>query len=44
MTLALPKPVAAYFAADRDDAEAVAQCFTESAVVKDEGLCRARRP
>ena len=37
MTLALPQPVAAYFAADREDAEAVARCFTETAVVKDEG-------
>jgi hypothetical protein len=37
MTLALPQPVAAYFAADREDAEAVARCFTEDAVVKDEG-------
>src|SRR5262245_61633896 len=37
MALHLPKPVAAYFAADRGDSEAVAQCFTESAVVKDEG-------
>ena len=33
----LPKPVAAYFASDKQDAEAVAQCFTETAVVKDEG-------
>lgn len=37
MTLALPKPIAAYFLADRVDADAVAQCFTEAAVVKDEG-------
>jgi hypothetical protein len=37
MTLALPQPVAAYFAADREDGEAVARCFTEDAVVKDEG-------
>jgi ketosteroid isomerase-like protein len=37
MTLAMPQPVAAYFAADREDAEAVARCFTEDAVVKDEG-------
>src|SRR5262245_15223143 len=37
MTLNLPKPIAAYFAADRGDSEAVAQCFTENAVVKDEG-------
>ena len=37
MTLDLPGPVAAYFAADRQDGEAVARCFTEAAVVKDEG-------
>ena len=37
MTLDLPQPVAAYFAADRSDSEAVARCFTENAVVKDEG-------
>ncbi|MGS0894800.1 nuclear transport factor 2 family protein [Burkholderia stagnalis] len=35
--LNLPKPIADYFSADRDDAEAVAHCFTENAVVKDEG-------
>ena len=37
MTLDLPKPVADYFFADTSDSEAVAQCFTENAVVKDEG-------
>lgn len=37
MTLDLPQPVAAYFTADRSDSDAVAQCFTENAVVKDEG-------
>jgi len=37
MTLDLPKPVVAYFTADKGDSEAVAACFTESAVVKDEG-------
>ena len=37
MTLDLPGPVAAYFAADKQDGEAVARCFTEAAVVKDEG-------
>ena len=35
--LNLPKPVAAYFTADKGDGEAVSQCFTENAVVKDEG-------
>jgi hypothetical protein len=37
MTLDLPTPVANYFSADRSDSEAVAQCFTVNAVVKDEG-------
>jgi hypothetical protein len=35
--LSLPEPIAAYFAADRRDGEAVARCFTSSAIVKDEG-------
>ena len=33
----LPEPIAAYFAADRLDREAVARCFTRDAIVKDEG-------
>jgi len=33
----LPKPIAAYFTADRGDGEAVSQCFNDNAVVKDEG-------
>lgn len=33
----LPKPVAVYFAADNGDGESVSRCFTENAVVKDEG-------
>lgn len=37
MTLDLPQPVADYFAADTRDGEAVSLCFTEDAVVKDEG-------
>lgn len=37
MSINLPKPVDAYFAADRGDSEAVAQCFADNAVVKDEG-------
>jgi hypothetical protein len=36
-SLNLPKPIAAYFSADEVDGEAVSQCFTEDAVVKDEG-------
>jgi hypothetical protein len=35
--LALPEPIAAYFEADRRDADAVTRCFTRQAVVKDEG-------
>src|SRR5258708_9931351 len=35
--LDLPEPIAAYFAADKRDIEAIAQCFTKDAVVKDEG-------
>ena len=37
MMLDLPGAVAAYFAADREGGETVARCFTETAVVKDEG-------
>ena len=37
MSLNLPKPIADYFATDTGDSEAVARCFTENAVVKDEG-------
>jgi hypothetical protein len=33
----LPEPIAAYFSADKKDSAAVSQCFTENAVVKDEG-------
>src|SRR5216117_3036054 len=36
-SLNLPKPVAAYFASDKGDGQAVSQCFTENAIVKDEG-------
>src|SRR5258706_15459829 len=37
MTVNLAEPIAAYFAADKLNAEAIAQCFTNDAVVKDEG-------
>jgi len=37
MTLNLPKPVAAYFNADKADSGALSRCFTDDAVVKDEG-------
>ena len=33
----LPPPIAAYFEADSHDADRVAQCFTQNAVVIDEG-------
>lgn len=33
----LPEPIAAYFAADRQNPAAVARCFTAQATVKDEG-------
>jgi hypothetical protein len=36
-TLDLPKPIAEFFVADAGDAEAVAQCFLENAIVEDEG-------
>ena len=37
MSPKLPKPIAEYFEADEDgDAEAVARCFTEGAIVRDE--------
>lgn len=37
MSIELPKPIDAYFAADKSDGAAVASCFTENGVVKDEG-------
>ena len=36
-TLNLPEPIAAYFQADAHAGEAITRCFTEQAVVKDEG-------
>ena len=36
MSIDLPKPIAAYFTADKGGSEAVVRCFTENAVVKDE--------
>ena len=36
-TLILPEPIAAYFAADRRNPEALARCFAAQAIVKDEG-------
>ncbi len=43
MTLKLPEPVAAYFTADKGDSEGLSQCFTECAVVNDEGHTYAGR-
>lgn len=43
MPVDLPKPIAAYFAADTKDADAVARCFAGHAVVKDEGRTHAGR-
>ena len=37
MSIELSRPIAAYFAADKRDGEAIAQCFTENGVVTDEG-------
>ncbi|MBS7699964.1 MULTISPECIES: nuclear transport factor 2 family protein [unclassified Chelatococcus] len=36
MPISLPRPIAAYFAADQDDGGAIAMCFSENAVVIDE--------
>jgi hypothetical protein len=35
--LKLPEPLAAYFAADCQDVEAITRCFNNDAVAKDEG-------
>lgn len=35
--LTLPEPIAAYVTTDKWDAEAIARCFNQDAVVKDEG-------
>lgn len=35
--LQLPEPIAAYFAADQQNPDALARCFTPQASVKDEG-------
>lgn len=38
MSITLPRPIAAFFAAEnRDDADGLAQCFADDAVVRDEG-------
>lgn len=43
MTIALPKPIADYFEADAKDRAAVAQCFTENAIMIDERQTHAGR-
>ncbi len=43
MALELPRPIAAYFRADKNG-EAVSECFIEDAVVKDEGHTYKGRP
>ena len=35
--ISLPEPIAAYFTTDKRDAEAIARCFKQDAVVRDEG-------
>ena len=42
--LNLPEPIAAYFEADRRDSHAVARCFTNEAVVTDDGHTHAGLP
>ena len=38
MSISLPKPIASYFAAEKaEDASALARCFTDEGVVRDEG-------
>ena len=41
--LALPEPIAAYFAADMRGPEEVARCFTPQGVVEDKGRAHAGR-
>lgn len=43
MSVTLPISIAAYFAADRTERASVADCFTETAIVKDEGKTYAGR-
>ncbi|WP_295551098.1 nuclear transport factor 2 family protein [uncultured Pseudacidovorax sp.] len=42
-TTELPQPITAYFAADRQDPDAVGACFTADATVTDEGRTHAGR-
>lgn len=43
MSVTLPQPIAAYFVADRTERASIADCFTEGAVVKDEGKTHSGR-
>lgn len=43
MTVKLPPAISAYFEADRVDSISVSECFTEDAVVTDEGKARSGR-
>jgi hypothetical protein len=43
MSITLPQPIAAYFAADSTERAGVAECFTEAAIVKDEGTTHVGR-
>ena len=42
-SLTLPAPIAAYYAADTQGPDQVAQCFTPQAVVKDDGSTHTGR-
>jgi hypothetical protein len=43
MSINLPAPIAAYFTADRMERAVVAECFTSTAIVKDEGKTHSGR-
>ncbi|ESQ82145.1 polyketide cyclase [Asticcacaulis sp. AC466] len=43
MSVDLPASIAAYFTADRTERAAVADCFTQTAIVKDEGKTHSGR-
>jgi ketosteroid isomerase-like protein len=44
MTIELPDPISAYYEADKTNKATVADCFTEDAVVIDEGKTYTGRP
>jgi hypothetical protein len=43
MTIQLPRPISAYFQADRSDRASVSECFTDDAKVTDEGTTYSGR-